>query len=39
MPGMPAGSPGMESPNPQPYRVLAFQADGSSEVFAEIDPR
>ena len=37
VPGMPAGSPGMEMPdgNRDPYQVLAFKADGSASVFAE----
>ena len=39
VPGMPIGSPGMEGPNPQRYQVLSFSADGTAEVFAEIDPR
>jgi hypothetical protein len=34
VPGMPAGSPGMESPNPQPYAVIAFKADGTTYEFA-----
>ncbi|HTV03466.1 MAG TPA: DUF411 domain-containing protein [Luteitalea sp.] len=34
VPGMPAGSPGMESPNPQKYDTLAFTADGKTSVFA-----
>jgi len=34
VPGMPPGSPGMESPNPQPYDVLAFDAKGTTTVFA-----
>ncbi len=34
VPHMPAGSPGMESPNPQPYEVLALAEDGSTTVFA-----
>jgi hypothetical protein len=33
-PGMPLGSPGMESPNPQPYVIVAFRADGSVYEFA-----
>lgn len=33
VPGMPPGSPGMESPTPQRYEILAFHADGSSRVF------
>lgn len=39
VPGMPVGSPGMEGPNAQPYRVLSFGHDGTSGVFAEVDPR
>ena len=39
VPGMPIGSPGMEGPNAQPYRVLSFGHDGTSGVFAEVDPR
>jgi hypothetical protein len=31
VPGMPAGSPGMESPNPQPYEVLSFDAKGKTK--------
>ena len=34
VPGMPIGSPGMEGPNPQPYDVIAFDADGSLTRFA-----
>ncbi|MBB90592.1 MAG: hypothetical protein CMF68_06365 [Magnetovibrio sp.] len=34
VPGMPVGSPGMEGPNPQPYEVLLFQADGSAAVYS-----
>lgn len=34
VPGMPLGSPGMESPNPQPYEVLTFDAKGQTSVFA-----
>jgi hypothetical protein len=34
VPGMPAGSPGMESPNPQPYEVVAFDAHGRTSTFA-----
>jgi hypothetical protein len=33
VPGMPLGSPGMESPTPQRYDVLAFDAQGRSRVF------
>lgn len=34
VPGMPAGSPGMESPNPVPYDIIAFDASGKTSVFA-----
>jgi hypothetical protein len=34
-PGMPQGSPGMETNNPQPYDTLLVQADGSYKVFAK----
>jgi len=36
VPGMPVGSPGMEVDGfpDEPYDVVAFDADGSSEVFA-----
>jgi hypothetical protein len=34
VPGMPIGSPGMEGPNPEPYDILAFRADGSRAVYA-----
>ena len=34
VPGMPIGSPGMEGPNPEPYQILAFTADGRLQVFA-----
>lgn len=34
-PGMPHGSPGMETNHPQPYDTLLVQADGSSKVFAK----
>lgn len=34
VPGMPAGSPGMESPNPRPYAVLLVEKNGSHRVFA-----
>ena len=33
-PGMPQGSPGMESPTPQAYDTLLVQSDGSARVFA-----
>lgn len=35
VPGMPRGSPGMESPFPEPYTVYAFHADGQRTVFSE----
>jgi len=36
VPGMPAGSPGMESPDgfKTPYQVMAFTKDGQSRVYA-----
>ena len=34
VPGMPAGSPGMESPNPVQYDVIAYDANGKTSVFA-----
>jgi hypothetical protein len=34
VPGMPAGSPGMEGPPPEPYDVVAFYGDGGRRVFA-----
>jgi hypothetical protein len=34
VPGMPAGSPGMEMGVIQPYEVLTFDADGNTTVFA-----
>jgi len=36
VPGMPAGSPGMETAGgaPEPYEVLAFYPDGRIEVYA-----
>lgn len=36
VPGMPIGSPGMEMPGrqPEPYRVLAFDEDGKTTVYA-----
>lgn len=36
VPGMPAGSPGMESPNPEAYDVIAFGASGGTYVFAHV---
>lgn len=36
VPEMPIGSPGMEAPDgrTEPYDVIAFKADGTTEVFA-----
>ena len=34
--GMPAGSPGMESPNPVAYDVIAWRPSGETFVFAKI---
>lgn len=37
VPGMPAGSPGMEMPDgiKEPYQVLAFDASGATRVFSQ----
>jgi hypothetical protein len=35
VPGMPAGSPGMEGGKPEPYSVLAFDKDGKTTVYAK----
>jgi hypothetical protein len=34
VPGMPAGSPGMEGAPVEPYKVIAFAADGTQSVYA-----
>jgi hypothetical protein len=34
VPGMPKGSPGMESPTPEPYDVIAFDKKGTTTTFA-----
>lgn len=34
VPGMPPGSPGMESSDPQPYEVVAFDKTGRTSTFA-----
>ena len=34
VPGMPAGSPGMEGPPPQKYDVVSFDKQGETGVFA-----
>ncbi len=36
VPGMPAGSPGMEMGKPQHYDVLAIGMDGSTSVYAQM---
>ena len=38
VPGMPIGSPGMEGPNPEVYRVLSFDKSGRTEVFSTQRP-
>lgn len=35
VPGMPVGSPGMEGPNPEDFRVHLLRADGSASVYAQ----
>ena len=41
VPGMPAGSPGMPSPTPEPYDVIAFGEAGEQRfmTFIETDPQ
>ena len=41
VPGMPAGSPGMPSPAPEPYDVIAFGDTGEQRFmsFVETEPR
>lgn len=39
VPGMPIGSPGMESEGGRAYRVLAWRKDGSSSVYSVEQPR
>jgi hypothetical protein len=34
VPGMPGGSPGMESAAAEPFEVLLFQTDGGAQVFS-----
>ena len=34
VPGMPQGSPGMESPTPQPYNVLLVDKKGRHSIYA-----
>ena len=38
VPGMPMGSPGMESPNPERFETIAFTAAGLTSVFAVHEP-
>jgi hypothetical protein len=35
VPGMPAGSPGMESPNPGPYDIIGWDRTGKQSTFAK----
>lgn len=37
VPGMPAGSPGMEGPNPVTYDVIAYHNDGTVSIYATRD--
>jgi len=39
VPGMPAGSPGMESPNGRPFDVLTFDRQGRVTLFERMQPR
>lgn len=39
VPGMPAGSPGMETPNPVSFQVMAAYADGRTEVYETVEGR
>jgi len=34
VPGMPAGSPGMEAAGKQPFQTILFKRDGTTKVFA-----
>lgn len=34
VPGMPAGSPGMEGPRRDPYDVLTFDRNGATQIYA-----
>ena len=38
VPGMPIGSPGMEGPNPQPFKVYSFDEAGEIREFASHSP-
>jgi hypothetical protein len=35
VPGMPQGSPGMEGPNPEPYKIFTFDRQGNIRVYAQ----
>ena len=35
VPGMPSGSPGMESPTPEKYDILAFTKTGKTSIYAK----
>lgn len=39
VPGMPAGSPGMEGPNGRPYEVLTFDRNGKVTLYERKQPR
>lgn len=39
VPGMPAGSPGMESPNGRPYDVMTFDRQGRVSLYERMQPR
>jgi hypothetical protein len=39
VPGMPAGSPGMEGPNGRPYEVLTFERNGKVTLYERKQPR
>lgn len=39
VPGMPAGSPGMEGPNGRPYEVLTFERNGKVTLYERKEPR
>lgn len=34
VPGMPSSAPGMDGPDPEPYTVYSFDADGKAKVYA-----
>jgi hypothetical protein len=38
VPGMPIGSPGMEGPGGEDYRVLIFDRSGQARVYATVEP-